>query len=71
MKSTKKYPVKLAGRVEHVGLVVAAYILEQFLQGTWVLDEDEYEELCDALIALLGDSRDERYRLRPGSSDIE
>lgn len=58
----KKYPVKLNGKVTHIGLHLAACILELWVEGQWELTHDEFEEMTDAVIELLGEVRNESYR---------
>lgn len=60
----KTYPVVLRGQTKHVSLPLAACMLEAWVKGSFDLTEDEYEELVDAVIELLGEIRNERYRFR-------
>lgn len=64
MRQHLRYPVLLRGRTQHVSLSNAAVLLELWYRQQWQLSEDEFEELFDALVELMGEVRNERWRLR-------
>lgn len=58
----KKQAIKLQGRVTHVGIATAAALLELWMNRQLELTLEEYDLLVDALIELLGETRDEQWR---------
>lgn len=58
----KKQAIKLRGLVTHVGMGVAACLLELWVDRQMELTEEEYDSLVDALIELLGETRNEQWR---------
>lgn len=67
----KKQAIKLHGKVTHVGLHVAACLLELWMNRQLELTEEEYDTLVDAVIELLGETRDEQWRFRREPTDLE
>lgn len=47
-----------------MGVATAATLLELWLEGELQLTKAEFNGLCDRMVALLGDARDEMWRLQ-------
>jgi len=47
-----------------MGVAAAAAILDLWLEGNMQLTHDEFDKLCSVLVDLLGDARDEVWRLQ-------
>jgi len=54
---------RIAGTVKP-GVIASLTLLELWIKKELVLTESEYDELVDTVIEFLGDTRDERYRLK-------
>lgn len=59
-----KQTITIQSRVYRVGLNTAAALLELVLAGQAQMTLEEYDELLDALFAMVGEARNERYRFR-------
>lgn len=62
----KTEAIKLRGRVTHVSMAAAAALLELWMDRKLALTEEEYDTLVDAVIELLGATRDEQWRFAVG-----
>lgn len=47
-----------------MGVGTCATLIELWLEGELQLTKDEFNKLCDRLVELLGDARDEMWRLQ-------
>lgn len=66
-----KYPITVNGRTQHIGIQTACALLELWLEHKLELDEDEFEQLNDAIFELVSIARDERYRLNKSERPSE
>lgn len=55
---------------KRMGVAAAAALLDMWLEGDIQLTHAEYDALCAKLVELLGDSRDEIWRLQ-GKRTVE
>lgn len=67
----KNHAIKLGKRVTHVGIATAATLLELWMNRQMDLTEEEYDSLVDAVIELLGATRDEQWRFRQSTDEAD
>lgn len=56
--------------IRRMGIGAVAVVLDLWCDRQLELSREEYDELCSRLVDLLGDARDEQWRLRDTLPDV-